>query len=117
MLILPTSARSILGVKTRVMPEDIISLPGYVGEGYGMATEASREAIRLVASREGLLLDPVYSSKAMAGLIDHIRSGKIAAHQRVVFIHTGGLPALFAAGDSFGMEDQLIAGQAEGITA
>ncbi|MCX6616924.1 MAG: D-cysteine desulfhydrase family protein [Acidobacteria bacterium] len=106
----------ILGLKTRVLPEDIISIPDYVGEGYGMITDASREAIRLVARSEGLLLDPVYSSKAMAGLIDHIRSGRIAAHERVVYIHTGGVPALFTAGDSLGLEDRLIASQAKGVT-
>ena len=54
------------------------------------------------ARQEGLLLDPVYTGKAMAGLIAHVRSGRIAAGSRVLFIHTGGQPALFAYGDSLG---------------
>ena len=54
------------------------------------------EAVRLAARHEGLLLDPVYSGKAMAGLIDLVRRGRFGADETVVFIHTGGTPALFA---------------------
>jgi 1-aminocyclopropane-1-carboxylate deaminase/D-cysteine desulfhydrase-like pyridoxal-dependent ACC family enzyme len=61
-------------------------------------TEGCREAISLVARKEVLLLDPVYSGKAMHGLIDHIRNGRIRSHETVVFLHTGGWPALFAYG-------------------
>ena len=81
-----------------------------------MVTEASREAIRLVARNKGRLLDPVYGSKAMAGQIDHIRNSKIGAHERVVFIHAGGVPALFTAGHSLGLEDGFFAGQEKGVT-
>ena len=66
--------------------------------GYGKLNDAILEAIALTARLEGLLLDPVYTSKAMAGLIAHVRSGHIPARSRVVFLHTGGLPALFAYG-------------------
>jgi 1-aminocyclopropane-1-carboxylate deaminase/D-cysteine desulfhydrase-like pyridoxal-dependent ACC family enzyme len=59
-------------------------------------TDAEREAVRLVACREGILLDPVYTGKAMAGLLGLIRKGEIDADERVLFWHTGGLPALFA---------------------
>ena len=59
----------------------------------------SREAFQLVAQTEGVFLDPVYSSKAMSGLIDHIRKKKLSAKDTVVFIHTGGNPALFAYAD------------------
>jgi L-cysteate sulfo-lyase len=68
----------------------------YVGPGYGIPTAATIEAIRLAAEHEGLLLDPVYSGKAMAGLIDLCRSGVFTRSQNVVFLHTGGAAALFA---------------------
>lgn len=68
---------------------------GYVGPGYGLLSREARVAIELVARTEGLLLDPFYTGKAMAGLIDHIRRGTVRPGSRVVFIHTGGLPALF----------------------
>jgi D-cysteine desulfhydrase family pyridoxal phosphate-dependent enzyme len=68
---------------------------GYVGEGYGILSDPGAEAIRLLARTEGVLLDPVYTSKAMAGLIDLIRRGEIGPDKTVVFVHTGGTPALF----------------------
>lgn len=68
----------------------------YLGAGYGEMTEACAEAIRLTAQSEGVLLDPVYSGKAMAGLIDHVRSGRIGRDESIVFLNTGGWPALFA---------------------
>jgi 1-aminocyclopropane-1-carboxylate deaminase/D-cysteine desulfhydrase-like pyridoxal-dependent ACC family enzyme len=68
----------------------------YVGEAYGQPTQAGMEAIKLLAQTEAILLDPVYSSKGMSGLIDHIRKGKIGKDETVVFVHTGGNPALFA---------------------
>ena len=61
-----------------------------------MVTAGGREAMRLLAGTEGIILDPVYSAKAMAGLIDHVRTGRIGKGQTVVFLHTGGTPALFA---------------------
>ena len=64
--------------------------------GYGLLNDAVGEAISMAARLEGLLLDPVYTGKAMAGLIAQVRAGRIAAGSRVLFIHTGGLPALFA---------------------
>ncbi len=70
--------------------------------GYGRLNEAVREAMEMAAGHEGLLLDPVYTGKAMAGLIAHVRTGRIAAGSRVLFIHTGGQPALFAYADSLG---------------
>ncbi|HUQ40010.1 MAG TPA: D-cysteine desulfhydrase family protein [Acidimicrobiales bacterium] len=66
------------------------------GGGYGAPTESCREALDLAARLEGLVLDPVYTGKGLAGLIAGRRSGDIGADQRVVFVHTGGLPALFA---------------------
>src|SRR5437763_2428093 len=67
------------------------------GAGYGEPTESCLEALALTARLEGIVLDPVYSGKAMAGLIAGVREGRIdAASRRVVFVHTGGLPALFS---------------------
>ncbi len=65
-----------------------------VGEGYGFPTDACMDALRLAARREGIILDPVYSGKAMAGLIADRRSGRLAADQPTVYVHTGGLPGL-----------------------
>jgi len=68
----------------------------YIGPGYGLPTEGMKEAILLTARTEGIILDPVYTGKAMAGLIDLIRSGHFQGEEVVVFIHTGGAPGLFA---------------------
>ncbi|MDQ6726893.1 MAG: pyridoxal-phosphate dependent enzyme [Actinomycetota bacterium] len=70
---------------------------GRVGGGYGAATDDGREAVILAARTEGLILDPVYTGKAMAGLIAARRDGRIGSDTRTVFLHTGGMPALFAA--------------------
>ena len=70
--------------------------------GYGKLNDAVREAMEMAARQEALLLDPVYTGKAMAGLIAHVRSGRIAPGSRVIFLHTGGLPALFAYADRLG---------------
>ena len=67
-----------------------------MGERYGDMTPECRQAMKLVARTEGIILDPVYSSKAMAGLIDHIHRKRIGENETVVFLHTGGTPALFA---------------------
>ncbi len=68
----------------------------FVGGGYGIPSDASREAIELTARREGLLIDPVYSAKAMAALIAYARAGELDAYGTVLFWHTGGVPGLFA---------------------
>jgi D-cysteine desulfhydrase family pyridoxal phosphate-dependent enzyme len=66
------------------------------GDAYGAPTDACREALDLAARLEGIVLDPVYTGKAMAGLIAAVREGRIGRDQRVVFLHTGGMPAIFA---------------------
>lgn len=87
---------ALLGVAGGV-PEGAVAVNSdYAGEAYGAPTEAMIEAVTLLARLEGLLLDPVYSGKAMAGLIDLTRQGFFKAGDTVVFIHTGGMPALFA---------------------
>ena len=85
-----------LGLDVKLTPEEVINTDEQVGEAYGILTPACVDALKLVASLEGIFLDPVYTSKAMAGLIDWIRKGKIGADSIVVFVHTGGTPALFA---------------------
>ena len=76
---------------------------GYVGEGYGIPAETTLEAIRLLARHEGILLDPVYSAKGMAGLIGMVRQGFFKKTDTVLFLHTGGATALFA------YQEQLLA--------
>ena len=76
--------------------KDIVIDDGCVGEGYGIPTAASIEALTMVARCEGIVLDPVYTAKAMAGLIKHVREGKFAAGETVLFWHTGGQVGLFA---------------------
>ena len=85
-----------LGIATRIAPAEIDNRDGYVGPGYGRSSEASLEALRLAARTDALLLDPVYTSKAMAGLIDAVRRGELTRDDTVIFLHTGGLPAAFA---------------------
>ncbi|MBF2759789.1 MAG: D-cysteine desulfhydrase family protein [Ectothiorhodospiraceae bacterium AqS1] len=79
--------------------EDVELCDAVFAPGYGALNPAVREALALAARTEALLLDPVYTGKAMAGLIARVRSGDIAAGSRVLFLHTGGLPALFAYAD------------------
>jgi 1-aminocyclopropane-1-carboxylate deaminase/D-cysteine desulfhydrase-like pyridoxal-dependent ACC family enzyme len=76
--------------------DDLILHDDYVGGGYGEMTAGCREAIQLVAKTEGVMLDPVYSGKCMHGMIDLIRTGVIERDATVLFLHTGGWPALFA---------------------
>jgi 1-aminocyclopropane-1-carboxylate deaminase/D-cysteine desulfhydrase-like pyridoxal-dependent ACC family enzyme len=74
---------------------------GVVGDGYGLPTDGMVEALQLAASRDAIVLDPVYSGKAMAGLIAGIRAGRFRPDDVVVFLHTGGTPALFTYPDAF----------------
>ncbi len=92
---------ALAGSSVEVMPEDVEVLDGYVGEGYSLPTEGMVEAVRLFARLEGVLLDPVYAGKAAAGLIDLVRQGAFDPDAAVVFVHTGGWPALFAYQDLF----------------
>jgi L-cysteate sulfo-lyase len=85
----------LLGVPGAVTRERVVANCDYVGAGYGLPTPGMMEALELVARTEGILLDPVYSGKAMAGLIDLIRKGKFTKGQDIVFLHTGGAVGLF----------------------
>jgi D-cysteine desulfhydrase len=85
-----------LGLETAVAPEEVVAYDGYLGAGYAIMGEPEREAISLVARTEGILLDPVYTGRAMAGLIDLVRQGEFGKDETIVFWHTGGSAALFA---------------------
>lgn len=90
-----SEAHAFLGLRYEV-PQDIEVYDDYIGEGYGLPTPAMEEAVELLARKEGIVLDPVYTGKAMAGLIDLVRKGRFHKEEVVVFIHTGGIPGLFA---------------------
>jgi D-cysteine desulfhydrase family pyridoxal phosphate-dependent enzyme len=85
-----------LGLEFELGAEDVHVNDDYLGGGYAILTPAEEEAVRLVARTEGILLDPVYTGKAMAGLLGMIRQGQIGRDEQVLFWHTGGTPALFA---------------------
>jgi L-cysteate sulfo-lyase len=84
-----------LGCPGVVRREDVVANTDYVGAGYGIPRADTLEAIRMFAELEGILLDPVYSGKGAAGLIDHCRKGVFRKGQNIVFLHTGGSAALF----------------------
>lgn len=85
-----------LGVPLSFRPDDFAVEDGYLGGGYGVIGDLEREAIRLLARTEGLLLDPVYTGRAFGGLMDLIRRGAFSPQERVLFWHTGGVAGLFA---------------------
>ena len=76
--------------------EEILVNADYLGGGYGIMGDPEKKAIRLFAQKEGLLLDPVYTGRAAAGMIDLISKGFFKTEETVLFWHTGGTPALFA---------------------
>lgn len=84
-----------LGLGDLIDRADVRADCNYIGAGYGLPAASTLDAIRLVAETEGILLDPVYSGKGMAGLIGMIRSGALSTRDKVVFLHTGGSVALF----------------------
>jgi 1-aminocyclopropane-1-carboxylate deaminase/D-cysteine desulfhydrase-like pyridoxal-dependent ACC family enzyme len=86
---------AMLGLDLVVSPDEIENDSGFVGAGYGIPTNAAVEATRLFARTEGIVLDPIYTGKAAAGMIAHIRAGRYRADNVLVFVHTGGTPAVF----------------------
>lgn len=93
-----TGTAALLGLDRRFTPADFSIEDRCVGNGYGIATERGLEAIALTRG-EGILLEPTYTAKAMAGLILHIREGRFTTDDEVVFLYTGGGPAVFARGE------------------
>jgi 1-aminocyclopropane-1-carboxylate deaminase/D-cysteine desulfhydrase-like pyridoxal-dependent ACC family enzyme len=92
--------QKLLKLPASIEPNEANVLFGYVGEGYTIPTPECIEAIRLVARTEAIILDPNYTGKAMAAMIDHIRKGIITSKDTIVFVHTGGTPELFSHADS-----------------
>lgn len=93
---LANGVAELLGIDARLEPGDIAVHDEYVGERYGVPTPAGLEALRLAGRREGLILDPVYTAKALSALIDRVRRGAIGREETAVFVHSGGLPIVFA---------------------
>jgi L-cysteate sulfo-lyase len=93
---LATATADALGEKLHFQQQDILVCADYLGGGYGVMGQPEKEAIRIFARSEGLLLDPVYTGRAAAGLIDLIRKGYFDPNETVLFWHTGGGPALFS---------------------
>jgi D-cysteine desulfhydrase family pyridoxal phosphate-dependent enzyme len=93
---LASDASEKMGEQVEITPSDVLANADYCNAGYGVLTEAEREAVQLFAKYEGLLLDPVYTGRAAAGMIDLIRKGFFKKDETVLFWHTGGQPALFA---------------------
>jgi predicted dehydrogenase len=93
---LANQAAALLDLPPNLTAEQVRVDGGHVGPGYGQASPEGMAALALVARLEGILLDPVYTAKAMAALIADVRAGRYAPDQAVVFVHTGGTPALFA---------------------
>ncbi|NIB38460.1 D-cysteine desulfhydrase [Pseudomaricurvus alkylphenolicus] len=91
-----SEASQLLGEGNAPGRDNIAVNCNYIGEGYGIPTESMQEAVQIVSRLEGILLDPVYTGKAMAGLIDLVRKGHFNEDDNIVFVHTGGLPGLFA---------------------
>ena len=96
LLALANKTAAVLELSHRFTDEELLLNDDYHGSGYGIVGEIEREAILLTAKTEGILLDPVYTGRAMAGLIDMIRCGVLGKDDRVLFWHTGGTPAIFA---------------------
>lgn len=84
-----------LGLDVRIAPEEVISFSEFVGPGYGHVTRAGLDAMALMARTEGIVLDPIYTGKSFAALLDHVEKGIVPKDATVVFVHTGGVPAIF----------------------
>ena len=89
-------AAGLIGLSTAVERDDFDLVDDYVESGYGVVTAPIAETIRLVARQHGMVLDPVYNGKTMLSLVEHARMGKITSERTVVYMNTGGTPALFA---------------------
>jgi L-cysteate sulfo-lyase len=91
-----------IGSSAALNRSDVVANSDYVGEGYGIPTDGMIEAVEMTARHESILLDPVYSGKGMAGLIDLVRQGYYRRGENIVFIHTGGAQALSGYRSLFG---------------
>jgi L-cysteate sulfo-lyase len=98
---LACATAALCGCEGAVERTDVVANCDYVGSGYGFSTPASVDAIKMLARLEGILLDPVYTGKGMAGFLDLVRKGHFQSGQNVVFVHTGGSVGLFGYVDDF----------------
>ena len=89
------SVAKLMSLDTNISADDVLCDDRFLAPGYGLLNESTSAAIKLLASREGILLDPTYSGKAFAGLIDCINNENYGINDHIVFIHTGGAPSLF----------------------
>ncbi|MFQ3236967.1 MAG: D-cysteine desulfhydrase family pyridoxal phosphate-dependent enzyme [Paraglaciecola sp.] len=99
LLTLIQQTAKLIEIDSDITEQQLVLLDDYIGQGYGVVGDLEREAIALTAKYEGILLDPVYTGRAMGGLIDMIRKQIFSPNDKVLFWHTGGAPALFAYGD------------------
>lgn len=104
---LACATAELIGAAGCVERSDIVANCDYVGEGYGVPTQGMKDAISLMARLEGLLFDPVYSGKGLAGLFDLLTTGHFKSDQNIVFLHTGGSAGLFAYGERL-LESELL---------
>jgi L-cysteate sulfo-lyase len=101
---LATATAALCGAQGAVLRSDVVANSDYVGSGYGFSTPASIEAIKTLARLEGILLDPVYTGKGMAGFIDLVKKGQFRKGQNIVFLHTGGSVGLFGYVNDFAFQ-------------
>ena len=97
-----------LGYDETITPEEVDIRGDYIGEGYGIMTEKGKEAMLLFARKEGILLDPTYTSKTASAYIDLVRKGELTEKDTVVLFHTGGIPLLFTEKMSKWVKEELI---------
>lgn len=93
---LANETASYLGLRSEISRDEVTCVDQYVGPGYSLPTDEMVHAVRLLAEKEAILLDPVYTGKVMAGLLDLVETGAFKKGENVLFVHTGGSPALFA---------------------
>jgi D-cysteine desulfhydrase len=92
---LVTQTAAHVGIDSAISQDAVLCFDEYVGPGYSLPTPQMAEAVRMLARLEGILMDPVYTGKAMAGLIDLVRKGYFKKDENILFVHTGGSPALY----------------------
>lgn len=99
-----------LGLDLRITEEEIVNFGDFVGAGYGIPSDAGVEAVKIFARAEGIILDPIYTGKAAAGLVAHVREGRFGPDDVLVFVHTGGTPANFTWSDLWLSEPMRMEG-------
>ena len=107
------SAAALLGLDLQPESKDIMLDDRWIGPGYAVLTPECVDAMKHAARAEGIVLDPVYTSKALAGVLGRIREGSLTSEDTVVFLHTGGTPAIFAFADQLGAAFREESGDVE----